>query len=169
MSIYRLKQVKQIKMVNIMAQPKLSVIQGKQSNQYGENLVNINDGVIQKKIQHNDITNRLEIDKETLVKLSNRLHSQIEIVKLINVFAEEIKPLVNLDDIIYKLPNEQTDVKNKGRHFVSYNLVFNDINLGEIYFIRRTRFVENENQLIEKILISLLSPLYNAIKFYNAM
>ncbi|MFK5984330.1 MAG: GGDEF domain-containing protein [Pseudomonadota bacterium] len=157
-----------------MAQPKLSLIQNtkvqsKKTAQYSDSLFNANNGVLQKKIQQNDITNKLEVDKQTLVKLSNRLHSQIEIENLINVFADEIKPLINLDDIIYKLPNEQTIVNNKGRHYASYNMIFNDISLGEIFFIRKYRFIEEENHFIEKLLISLLSPLFNAIKFYNAV
>jgi diguanylate cyclase (GGDEF)-like protein len=160
--------------VNIMAQPKLSLIQskkapGKKVDQYKNDFVNISDGVLQKKLQQSTPVDKLDIDKHTLVKLSNRLHSQIEIEKLISVFADEIKPMINLDDIIYKLPHENSQVNNKGRHFASYNMEFNNISLGEIFFIRRHRFIEEENHFIEKILITLLSPLFNAIKYYDAM
>jgi len=156
-------------MVKIMAQPKLSVIQGKKVDQFTDTYVNINDGVLQKKVQQKAPINKLAIDKQTLVKLSNRLHTQLEIEKLINVFADEIKPMIHLDDIIYKLPQEDTQINNKGRHYASYNMEFNDVCLGEIFFIRKTRFIEEENHFIEKILITLLSPLFNAIKYYDAI
>ena len=161
-------------MVNKMAQPKLSLIQnkkvqGKNEEQYMDSYVNINDGVLQKKIQQTTPINKLSVDKQSLVKLSNRLHTQLEIEKLINVFADEIKPMIHLDDIIYKLPQEETQINNKGRHYASYNMEFNDVSLGEIFFIRRTRFIEQENHFIEKILITLLSPLYNAIKYFEAI
>ncbi len=157
-----------------MAQPKLSLIQNKkvqskEEHQYDNNFVNVSDGVLKKKIQQNVVFDKLDIDKYTLLKLSNRLHSQIEIKKLINVFADEIKPMINLDDIIYKLPQENSIVNNKGRHFISYNMEFNNQSLGEIFFIRKNRFVEKENYFIEKILITLLSPLFNAIKYHQAM
>ncbi len=153
-----------------MAQPKLSVIENKKNALYENNgLLNVNEGALKKKVQHSDRTNKLDIDKQTLIKLSNRLHSQIEIEKLINIFADEVKPLLNLNDIIYKLPTDKTKINNKGRHYASYNMVFNEISLGEISFVRKTRFIEQENLFIEKLLISLLSPLFNAIKFYHAI
>lgn len=84
-----------------MAQPKLSLIQGKKADSYTDSFLNTNQNVP---------INKLAVDKQTLVKLSNRLHTQLEIEKLITVFADEIKPMIHLDDIIYKLPQEETKI-----------------------------------------------------------
>jgi len=124
-------------MVKIMAQPKLSLIQGKKVDQFTDTYVNINDGVLQKKVPQQKPINKLDIDKQTLVKLSNRLHTQLEIEKLINIFADEIKPMIHLDDIIYKLPEEKTKINNKGRHYASYNMEFNDVSSGIIFLFLR--------------------------------
>jgi diguanylate cyclase (GGDEF)-like protein len=156
-------------MVNIMAQPKLSIIQNESMEQYSNTFVDVNNGLLKKKVRNNNAINDLEVSKQTLVNLSNRLHSHIEIEKLITAFSNEIKPIIHLDDVIYKSPNENSKINNKGRHFCSYNLVFNEVELGEIFFVRRYRFVEDENYFIEKLLVTLLSPLSNAIKYNNAI
>jgi diguanylate cyclase (GGDEF)-like protein len=156
-------------MVNIMAQPKLSVIQNESIEQFSNTFVDVNNGLLKKKVRKNNALNDLDISKQTLVNLSNRLHSHIELDKLMTAFSNEIKPIIHLDDVIYKSPNEDSKIKNKGRHYTSYNLVFNEVELGEIFFVRRYRFVEDENYFIEKLLVTLLSPLSNAIKFNNAI
>jgi len=149
-------------MVKIMAQPNLSVIQGKKEN-YNRIPENSNSKVIKQDKKQKFVP----LDKTTLTELTNRLHSYIEINMLIGAFSDEISPLLELDDMVYKLPGDETPINNKGRHYISYNLSFNKENLGELFFIRRYRFEEKESEMIEKFIIALLSPIYNAYKFYE--
>jgi len=145
-----------------MAQPNLSVIQGKKAD-YNTVVEDTRATIIKKDKKQKYI----QLDKNTLTELSNRLHSYIEINMLIGAFTDEVKPIFELDDLGYKLPGDESPIKNKGRHYISYNLSFNGENLGELFFIRRYRFEENESELIEKLIIALLSPIYNAYKFYE--
>ncbi|MBF0265618.1 MAG: GGDEF domain-containing protein [Gammaproteobacteria bacterium] len=145
-----------------MAQPNLSVIHGKKTDY--NTVPEKSSSTIIKRVEKQKF---FQLDKTTLTELTNRLHSYIEINMLIGAFSDEVKPILELDDLSYKLPGDETPIKNKGRHYISYNLSFNKENLGELFFIRRYRFVEKEAEIIEKLIIALLSPIYNAYKFYE--
>jgi len=148
-----------------MAQPTLSVIDGKKGNYNTA----INSNAAANTAQQQYVVDNLPNDKQSLLELSNRLHSYIEVDRLMQVFADEVKPLLDLDDVIYHMPEQKREPNNRGRHFVSYQLLFNNQSLGELFFIRKVRFEESENKFIEKLLISLLSPLYNALKYYEVV
>lgn len=154
-----------------MAQPNLSIIQGKKT-------INGDSYFFQNDIQrNNDSANFLSpsaqtplkqnfvMDENALLKLSNRLHSHLEMSDLIASFKTEIKDLLSLDDLLYQLPKDNTTINNKGRHYLSYNLTYNTINIGEVFFIRRKRFIDEEAQILEKFLIALLPSLYNAFQY----
>lgn len=111
----------------------------------------------------------LNADKQALLELANKLHSTLELDNLITLFKLDITPLLNLDDVIYQAPDNTEQLDSKGRHLVSYHLVLHKKSLGEINLIRRTRFSEKEQQFIEKVLISLLAPLNNALEYQQAI
>jgi len=146
-----------------MAQPTLSVIDGNKDNYNTA----VNSNSVANSVQQQYVIDNLPNDKQSLLELSNRLHSYIEVDRLMQVFSDEVKSLLDLDDVIYHMPEQKREIKNRGRHFVSYQLVFNNQSMGELFFIRKVRFQESENQFIEKLLISLLSPLYNALKYHE--
>jgi len=148
-----------------MAQPTLSVINGKKANYNAS----VNASSVANSAQQQYVVDNLPNDKQSLMELSNRLHTHLEVDKLIQIFSDEIKPLLDLDDVIYHLPEQKKELNNRGRHYVSYQLVFNNKSMGELFFIRRVRFEETENKFIEKLLISLLSPLYNALQYYQVV
>lgn len=141
-----------------MANPILSIVKGSDSGTVRHNSEQIS----------NTIDN-LNTDKQLLLELSNKLHSTLDIEQLIMLFKLEISPILNLDDIIYQRPDTKDNIDAKGRHMLSYQLVLHKKNLGEIALIRRTRFTTKEQSFIEKILVTLLSPLNNALDYYQAI
>lgn len=143
-----------------MAQPNLSVVTNNK-----EHLTSLTS------MGHSNLTVVRESveNKEALVLLCNHLHSYLDINELIKAFSEEINPAFNLDDLIYHMPEDNTVINNKGRHFISYNLQFNQQNLGELFLIRRKRFNEQDGTYIEKYLIALLPALFNALKYHKAL
>ncbi len=143
-----------------MANPTLSIVKGSSlSSLYHDS----------KKISKT--IDNLNADKQVLLELANKLHSTLELDKLITLFKLEISPILNLDEVIYITPEEahQQDIDTKGRHMVSYQLVLYKKKLGEIALIRRTRFDDKEQKFIEKILVAALLPLKNALEYQQAM
>ncbi len=140
-----------------MATPTLSVVQG--SNEYHDHSQNR----IRKTIDN------LNADKYALLELANKLHSTLELDTLITLFKLDITPILNLDDVYYYLPGEAKQKESKGRHLISYQLVLHKKELGEITLIRRSRFNQKEQAFIEKILVSLLAPLNNALNYQQAL
>lgn len=141
-----------------MAIPTLSIVKGSYS--------------VDMDAQNNRISktiDNLNADKHSLLELSNKLHSTLNLDNLITLFKLDISPILNLDDILYQSPENIEAVDVKGRHLVSYNLVLQKKNLGEISLIRRSRFSQKEQTFIEKVLVALLSPLYNALEYRLAM
>ena len=141
-----------------MAIPTLSVVKGS----YTVDMNELNDRV-------SKTIDNLNADKQSLLELSNKLHSTLDLNNLITLFKLDITPILNLDDVIYQAPENTDSIDTKGRHLVSYQLVLHKKNLGEIALIRRTRFSEKEQNFIEKVLVSLLAPLNNALDYQQAM
>lgn len=141
-----------------MATPTLSIVEGSYT-------VDMNS-------QNNRISKTIDdlnADKQSLLELSNKLHSSLELNSLLTLFKLDITPILNLDDVIYQTPGKSDSIDSKGRHMVSYQLVLHKKNLGEIALIRRSRFTDKEQTFIEKVLLALLSPLSNALDYQQAV
>ncbi len=141
-----------------MATPTLSIVKGSYT--------------VDVDTQNNSISqtiDNLNADKQALLELANKLHSTLDLDNLITLFKLDITPILNLDDVIYQVPENIESIDSKGRHLVSYHLVLYKKSLGEISLIRRTRFSEKEQQFIEKVLVSLLAPLNNALEYQQAI
>lgn len=141
-----------------MATPTLSIVKG--SDALG---MNFQDNRINKTIDN------LNVDNQSLLELANKLHSTLDLDHLITLFKLDIVPILNLDDVIYHLPEDNHSVNSKGRHLLSYQLVLHKSSLGEISLIRRTRFSANELEFVEKVLVALLAPLNNALNYQQAL
>ena len=141
-----------------MATPRLSIVTG--STAAG---INIEDNRINKTIDS------VNADKQSLLELANKLHSTLDMEQLITLFKLDITPILNLDDVIYRLPEDNSTINAKGRHLLSYQLVLHQKGLGEITMIRRTRFSNDELHFIEQVLVALLAPLNNALNYQQAL
>lgn len=141
-----------------MAIPTLSIVQGSYTVDVNSKINRVNKTI-----------DNLNADQQTLLELANKLHSTLDLNSLITLFKLDITPILKLDDVVYQVPGNKTPIDSKGRHLVSYQLVLHKKELGEIALIRRTRFSEKEQIFIEKILVSLLSPLNNALDYQHAI
>ena len=154
-----------------MPQPKLSLIQGNQQiNRNTSKHVGFNNSALQFKIDSKE-TEALSFSEQQALVLSNELYQYLELNALIHAYQEKMREAIGIDSIYYVNPYSKLNesFNNKGRHYISYHLSFNQQDLGEIFFVRRYRFDDFEAQYIEKTLIAILSPLFNALKFYQAI
>ncbi len=147
-----------INVVKKMAIPTLSIVKGSYS---------VDTDAQNKKVSKT--IDNLNADKQSLLELSNKLHSTLDLNNLITLFKLDVSPILNLDDVYYQAPDSNESFNVKGRHMVSYQLVLQKKNLGDIALVRRTRFNTKEQKFIEKILVALLSPLNNALDYQQAM
>ena len=141
-----------------MANPTLSIVNSSNSV-----------GPMSQDNQARQIIDNLNADKQFLLELSNKLHSTLDIKKMMILFDLEITPILNLDNVIYHAPDSNEETNPKGRHLISYQLVLHEKKLGEIVLIRRTRFNKKEQEFVETTLVALLSPLSNALDYQTAM
>jgi diguanylate cyclase (GGDEF)-like protein len=149
---------KLFKLVKKMANPTLSIVTGT-----GNISAFHNSKQIDKTIDN------LNTDKYLLLDLANKLHSTLDVEQIITLFKLEIAPVLNLDTVIYKQPEDFQEIEPKGRHMVSYGLTYMKKNLGEIALIRHVRFNDKEQSFIEKVLMTLLAPLNNALQYQQAV
>lgn len=138
-----------------MATPILSIVQN--HNEFD------NDRKVSKTIDN------LNANRYNLLELANKLHSTLELDTLITLFKLDITPILNLDDVFYAAPEQLKDIDPKGRHLLTYQLELYKQSLGKITLLRRTRFTSKEQVFIEKILVTLLAPLNNTLKYNNAL
>ncbi len=141
-----------------MATPTLSIVKGSYTVDMDAQINRVNKTI-----------DNLNADKHSLLELSNKLHSTLDLDNLITLFKLDITPILNLDDVLYLSSDNTETIDTNGRHLVSYQLVLHKKDLGEIALIRRTRFSEKEQNFIEKVLIGLLSPLNNALDYQHAL
>ncbi|MCW8931337.1 MAG: GGDEF domain-containing protein [Gammaproteobacteria bacterium] len=141
-----------------MATPTLSIVKGSYTVDMDAQISRVDKTI-----------DNLNADKQSLLELSNKLHSTLDLNSLITLFKLDITPILNLDDVVYQVPGDNAPIDAKGRHLVSYQLVLHKKELGGVTLIRRTRFSEKEQNFIEKVLVSLLSPLNNAIEYQQAI
>lgn len=141
-----------------MAIPTLSIVKGSYTVDMDAQINRVNKTI-----------DNLNADKHSLLELSNKLHSTLDLDNLITLFKLDITPILNLDDVLYHPPGNTESIDTNGRHLVSYQLVLHKKDLGEIALIRRTRFSEKEQNFIEKVLVGLLSPLNNALDYQHAL
>ena len=141
-----------------MANPTLSIVNSSKSS-----------GLMPKTNQARKVIDNLYTDKQFLLELSNKLHSTLDINKMMILFDLEMTPILNLDNVIYHAPDSDEETNTKGRHLISYQLILHERKLGEIVLIRRTRFTKKEQEFVETSLVSILSPLSNALNYQAAV
>ncbi len=104
-------------------------------------------------------------------KITAMLQTTLDVVKVIELFAQEARASVPFDAVSYE--NRARDiVLNLGqaaRHRCSYRLVLAGVELGQLVFTRKSRFSAAEAGVLEDLLCSLLYPLRNALLYHEAL
>lgn len=105
------------------------------------------------------------------LQISARLQTTLEVDKLVDIYAHEIKSSISYHSISYQHAEQGVSITlgEVARHTCSYRLVVNNQFLGEMIFTRKRRFSQGESQLLEGLLCGLVYPLRNALLYNQAL
>jgi diguanylate cyclase (GGDEF)-like protein len=120
---------------------------------------------------YRDLTKHLAENNDIISRLTRRLQTTLDCSDIIHMFAEEVRTLVNFDQMIHAASNQDTLVigENAGVHSCQYNLSMDETDLGSITFSRKKRFIEEELAIIERLAGTLVFPLRNAKLYQSAL
>lgn len=105
------------------------------------------------------------------LQIASILQTTLDINKIIELFAEEIKTSVPYASMSYRNLKHGIDITlgEPGRHACTYRLVVAGDLLGELTVTRRKRFANSDTVLLERLLCSLIYPLRNALMYSEAL
>jgi len=129
---------------------------------------NINNMPIHKKTE---VHHSLKNEAISALELSNRLHSTLDLEKLLDIYCNESSKKVSFDNLSYKHPTEPFSYEsgNRKRHSCQYRLLMGGQNLGEIEFTRSSKFTDDDTIQLEYLLSTLLNPLHNSLMYRQAV
>ena len=110
-------------------------------------------------------------NNDIISRLTRRLQTSLSTSDIINMFAKELKAVVDYKQLIFESKNQETIIigGQAGTHSCQYNLTIDDTNLGSIKFSRKKRFIEEELAIIERLASTLVFPLRNANLYQSAL
>jgi diguanylate cyclase (GGDEF)-like protein len=99
------------------------------------------------------------------------LATTLDLTRLIEIFAAEINRAVEHDGVSYEHEGEAIEVQigTLERHSCSYRLTVEGEFLGQLRLTRRRKFDADELATLENLLVSLVYPLRNALKYKHAL
>jgi diguanylate cyclase (GGDEF)-like protein len=103
--------------------------------------------------------------------ISSALQTTLEFNKLIANFSAKVESMIPHSGYVYTDAEFGQELK-KGvfsRHSCSYKLKIEDTALGELKFMRSTKFSNDDLQLLETLLCCLIYPLKNATLYQRAL
>jgi len=109
-----------------------------------------------------------EFDKYQLVRL---LQSSLDLETIIDQFLGGVNTLVKVDGLTYVEEDRGLSLRfgKASAHSCGYRLVSGNDSFGEVTFHRSRRFSDNELEQIEGLLVLLLVPISNALKYGDAV
>lgn len=118
-----------------------------------------------------DFTPQCDLQPEVLIQLQGRLQTTLDIEALLNIFFDHIQQAVRVEGLSYLRPEkpQQINLGLKARHKVCYSLQTQLDTIGELVFLRNSRFREQELANIEGLISTLVYPLRNALHYQQAI
>jgi len=106
-----------------------------------------------------------------VLELTRTLQTTLEIDKLVELFAREIRRHVELDGLAYDDPDGHAHIKigEQALHRASYDIVVDGEALGELRVFRVHPFTTDELTQFENFLCALVYPLRNALAYRLAV
>ena len=106
-----------------------------------------------------------------LLELTSKLQISLDAQELITLFDTELKAFVRHSGLLYLHKDGDLEVKlgQRAVHTCNYQLVIEKQSLGELTFMRRQKFTDNEIASIETLLCTLVHPLNNALRYRKAV
>lgn len=105
------------------------------------------------------------------LRLSSILQSSLDLEQVLATFLEELNPLLELRGLTYVSESFGLNLHlgKRSTHSCGYRLITQKDYLGEVTFYRSNRFKENDLELIEDLLSTLICPLRNALQYREAI
>lgn len=116
-------------------------------------------------------SSRLECPVDLRVQLADILQSSLELDIVLNLFLENVSSAVKLDGIHYSNEAQgiSRSIAKQSSHSCGYRLITSEDKLGEITFKRSRKFNEKELAILESLLVPLINPLRNALRYSDAV
>jgi diguanylate cyclase (GGDEF)-like protein len=105
--------------------------------------------------------------EDVLSRLPSILQTTIDLEELIHLFHNEIHDIASYDSMHYQHQGVLCDISTASRsyHSCTYRLEMNSVWLGELSLTRRSKFSDEDTQLIEDLLCKLIYPLRNCLLY----
>lgn len=106
-----------------------------------------------------------------VLELTGTLQTTLEIDKLIELFAREVRRHIEVDGVAYDDPNGHAHIRvgEQALHRASYDIVVDGDALGELRLYRVHPFTADELTRFENLLCALVYPLRNALSYRLAV
>ncbi|ARU57463.1 signal transduction diguanylate cyclase [Oleiphilus messinensis] len=119
----------------------------------------------------NEINKHLEEPEDIYTRLCRRLQTTLDVESILTIFLQELSVFVNFGVFTFKTEDAQiryaTDKPQT--HSCNYTVQLNDNSIGVIEFSRSIRYSEEELNIFENLLTTLIFPLRNAILYRQAL
>lgn len=108
---------------------------------------------------------------EIRLKLSSKLQSTLDLERTLNTFYTHIANLLNCSGFHYRNEIRALDIQigSQSPHTANYTVTTGEEKLGELTFMRKTKFAEAELAVLEMLIGVLFYPLRNALKYREAI
>ncbi len=105
------------------------------------------------------------------LQLIVELQSTLDVQQLLQVFLENISATVRVDGIAFEEDERDLHIKvgKQSNHSCGYRLLSGSDFYGEVTFKRSKRFKEDELRQLEELLVLLLVPIRNALRYLDAV
>lgn len=109
--------------------------------------------------------------EENKLHLLTCLQSTLDLESMLTMFFENLNDIVKVDGIYFQEDERNITLKlgKQSGHSCGYRLNSNNTSYGELVFKRSKRFSESELQQIEDLVILLLVPIGNSLKYADAV
>ena len=106
-----------------------------------------------------------------VLELTSTLQTTLEVDKLIELFAREVRRHIEVDGVAYDDPDGHAHIKvgEQALHRASYDIVVDGDALGELRLYRVHPFTTDELTQFENLLCALVYPLRNALSYRLAV
>ncbi|MFE8069668.1 GGDEF domain-containing protein [Marinobacteraceae bacterium S3BR75-40.1] len=122
---------------------------------------------------HREMMRRWQDADDVFVRLARRLQTTLEVEKQLDIFCQELDRVVSVHSLVYQHGSDYDQLVytrgQGGQHHCIYTLSLKGEALGTLEFYSRSRFAEEELQVIEQLIGVLIHPLKNGWQYRAAL
>ena len=109
-------------------------------------------------------------DHTVALNLVQAFHRHLDLGELLSMFFSQAEAILQAAGMRYRNDDDGIDVEfgERGRHTTSYNLTYQDDDLGEIVFSFERRVTEDTLATAEDLIALAMSPIKNALLYRRA-